>query len=163
LAQCQQSRFQHYRCIQTTQQTYSFLPRFSNAVPLLKFLHWLHVQSHIIFKLCSIAYQTLSSEEPSYLFSMLSLTPKPREFRSSVFFTSVCSQGKIQAGTRVIFSCRAYFWNSLPEHVKSSNSIVSFRHHLKTHHFQSSLSLLCFLSFHSIRLFVDEICIVPRL
>ena len=36
-------------------------PRFSHSVPLLKSLHWLPVQSRIIFKLCTIAYQTLSS------------------------------------------------------------------------------------------------------
>ena len=41
-------------------------PLFSHSVPLLKSLHWLPVQSRIIFKLCTIAYQTLSSEEPSY-------------------------------------------------------------------------------------------------
>jgi len=41
-------------------------PRFSHSVPLLKSLHWLHVQSRIIFKLCTIAYQILSSGEPSY-------------------------------------------------------------------------------------------------
>ena len=36
-------------------------PRFSHSVPLLKSLHWLPVQSRITFKLCTIAYQTLSS------------------------------------------------------------------------------------------------------
>ena len=33
-------------------------PRFSHSVLLLKSLHWLPVQSHTIFKLCTIAYQT---------------------------------------------------------------------------------------------------------
>ncbi|KAK2149636.1 hypothetical protein LSH36_443g03020 [Paralvinella palmiformis] len=53
-------------------------PRVSHSVPPLKYLHWLPVQSHIIFKLCTIAYQTLSSGELSYLYSMLSLTPVVR-------------------------------------------------------------------------------------
>jgi len=57
-------------------------PRFTHSGPLLKYLHWLPVQSRIIFKLCTIAYQSLSSGEPSYLFSMLSLSPKPRELHS---------------------------------------------------------------------------------
>ena len=34
-------------------------PRFSHSVPLLKSLHWLPVQSYIIFKLCSVAYQSV--------------------------------------------------------------------------------------------------------
>ena len=59
--------------------------RFSHSVSLRKSLHWLPIQSRIILKFCTIAYQTLSSGEPSYLFSMLSLSPKPRELRSSGF------------------------------------------------------------------------------
>ena len=42
--------------------------RFSQSVPLLIYIHWLPVQSRIIFKLCTIGYHTLSSGEPSYLF-----------------------------------------------------------------------------------------------
>ena len=59
--------------------------RFFHSVTLLKSFHWLPVQSRIIFKLCTVAYQAISSEEMSYLFSMLSLAPKPREIRSSGF------------------------------------------------------------------------------
>ena len=59
--------------------------RFSHSVPLLKSLQWLLVQSRIIFKLCTIVYQNLSSGEPSYLFPMLSLAPKPRKLPSSGF------------------------------------------------------------------------------
>ena len=39
-------------------------PRFSRSVPLLKSLHWLPVQYCIIFKICTIAYQALSSIQP---------------------------------------------------------------------------------------------------
>ena len=60
-------------------------PQFSHSSPLLKSLHWLPVQFRIIFKLCTIVYQTLSSGEPSYLIYILSLAPNPTEFRSSGF------------------------------------------------------------------------------
>ena len=36
-------------------------PRFSHSVPLLKSLHWVPVQSRIILKVCTFAYQTVSS------------------------------------------------------------------------------------------------------
>jgi len=62
-------------------------PRFSHSLPLLKSLHWLPVQPRIIFKLYTIAYQTLSSGKPSYIFSMLSLTPNPRELSVHLVFT----------------------------------------------------------------------------
>ena len=45
-------------------------PRFSRSVPLLKSLHWLPVNYRIIFKICTIAYQALSSTQPAYLNSM---------------------------------------------------------------------------------------------
>jgi len=45
-------------------------PRFSHSVLLLKLYHWLPVQSLIMFKLYTVTYQTLSSGEPLYLFSI---------------------------------------------------------------------------------------------
>jgi len=110
-------------------------PRFFHSVPLLKCLHWLPVQSHIIFKLCTIAYQTLSSREPLCLFFMFSVATKFRELHSSGFQLLSVPRVKTHAGTRVLVAV-PNFWNLLSEHVKSSNSIVSFRHHLKTHLFR---------------------------
>jgi len=90
----------------------------------------------IHFKLCTIAYQTLFSGEPSYLFSMLSLAPKPRELHSSGFHLLSISRVKTHTGTHDFSVVVPTLRNSLPEHVKSSNSTVSFRHHLKTHLFR---------------------------
>ena len=53
-------------------------PRFSRSVPLLKSLHWLPVHYRIIFKICTIAYQALSSTQPAYLNSMLTPTRNSR-------------------------------------------------------------------------------------
>ena len=39
--------------------------RISHSFPFLKYLYWGHVQSRIIFTLCTIDYQTPSSGEPS--------------------------------------------------------------------------------------------------
>ena len=111
-------------------------PQFSHCVPLLKSLHWLPVQSSIIFTRCTSAYQTLTSREPSYLFSMLPLAPKPRELRSSGFHLLSVPRVKTDAGTRPFSIVVPTVWNSLCEYVKSSNSIVSFCHHLKTHPFR---------------------------
>jgi len=79
-------------------------PRFFHSVPLLKSLHWLTVQSRIIFKLSNIPYQTLSSGELSYLFSMVSLAFKPRELFSSSFHLLSVSRVKLMVG----LSCGPY-------------------------------------------------------
>ena len=46
-------------------------PNFSRSVLLLKSLHWLPVHYRIIFMICTISYQALSSTQPAYLNSML--------------------------------------------------------------------------------------------
>jgi len=67
------------QCIQNyLARVVTLSPRFSHSIPHLKSLHWLPVQYRIIFKINTIADQTLSYGESSYLFSMLSLAPKPR-------------------------------------------------------------------------------------
>ena len=57
--------------------------RFSHSVPLLKSLHWLPIRHRIIFKICTITYQALSSWQPAYLHSML--TPA-RKAASIIYF-----------------------------------------------------------------------------
>ena len=41
--------------------------RFSRSVPLLKSLHWLPVRYRIIFKICTITYQALSTNLHIYI------------------------------------------------------------------------------------------------
>ena len=117
-----------------------------NYLALLKSLHWLPIQSHINFKLCTIAYQTLSSGEPSYLFSMHSLASNPRKLRSSGFHLLYVPRIETHAGTRA-FSIIVVptLWNSVPEQVIKSHSF--FTSPFENSPFQTYLS---FLSFYSI-------------
>jgi len=93
-------------------------PRFSHSVPLLKSLHWLSDQFRVNFNHCTIAYQTLSSREPSYLFSTLSLALKPRKLRSSVFHMLSVPSVKTHARTHAFSVAVPTLWNSLSEHLK---------------------------------------------
>jgi len=56
---------------------------------------------------------------------MLSLVPMTRELRSSGFQLLSVPGVKTHAGTGALSVAVPMFWNSLSEHVKSSNSIVS--------------------------------------
>ena len=76
------------------------------------------VQPRIIFKLYTFPYQTLSSGESSYLFSKLSLAPKPRELRSSGFHLLSVSKFKTHTKTRAFSIAVPTLWYSLTEHVK---------------------------------------------
>ena len=113
-------------------------PRFSRSVPLLKSLHWLPVHYRIIFKMCTIAYQALSSTQPAYLNSMLTPTRNSRQLRSTSSNPLHIPRVKTKAGTRAFSVAAPAVWNSLPASVKSQGNIVSFRRHLKTYLFNAA-------------------------
>ena len=85
-------------------------PRFSHSVPLLKYLHLLHVQSRIIFKLCTIAYQI-----------KLFLPENLHIYFHAFFSPQVCClfpELTTRAGTHVFPVAVPTLWNSLSGHVK---------------------------------------------
>ena len=59
-------------------------PRFSQSLPLLKQLHRLPVSYRINFKLSTLTYRALSTQQPSYLANLLHLSNFHRELRSSI-------------------------------------------------------------------------------
>ena len=89
-------------------------PLFSHSVPLLKSLHWLPVQYRIIYKICTITYQALSSKQPSYLYSLLTPARQSRQLLSSnrnlLFFPSV----KTYVAARALLVAAPTLWNLLP-------------------------------------------------
>ena len=111
-------------------------PHFSHSLPLLKSVHWPPVQYGIIFKICTVTYQALSSKQPAYLHSLLTLARQPRQLRSSdsnlLFVLSV----KTNVGTKAFSVAAPTLWNSLPVSVKSVGNIATFCRKLKAHLFK---------------------------
>ena len=111
------------------------LPRFSHSVPLLKSLVWLPIQHRIIFKICTITYQALSSGHPAYLHSLFTPARMARQLRSSTSRLLFIPRIKTNIGTRTFSIAAPTLWNSLPVSVKSCEDISTFRRHLKTYLF----------------------------
>ena len=111
----------------------TLLSSFSHSAPLLKSLHWLPVRYSIMFKICTITYQALSSKQPAYLHSLLTLTRQPRQLQSSNF-NPLFFQTNV--GTRAFSVAAPTLWNSLPVSVKSVGNITTFCCKLKTHLFK---------------------------
>ena len=121
-------------------------PRFSHSVPLGKSLHWLPVigslslapchwlpvRNRIIFKICIINFQALSSKEPAYLHLLLTLPRQPRQLRSSNSYLLFIASVKTNVGTRAFSVAAPTLWNSVPVSVKSVGNITTFRRKLKT-------------------------------
>ena len=78
-------------------------PRFSRSVPFLKS----PVHYRIIFKMCTIAYQALSSTQPAYLNSMLTPTRNSRQLRLTSSNPLYIPRVKTKAGTQA-FSVAAF-------------------------------------------------------
>ena len=98
----------------------------------LKKLHWLPVQQRIEFKILLIVFKCLNSMGPEYLQSMLSYrcvntTPVLIEPRTS---TSLGDRAFQIVGPRL--------WNSLPDHAKTCNTLLSFKTALKTYLFNKA-------------------------
>ena len=74
-------------------------PRFFHSVPLLKSLHWLPVRYRIIFKICTITYQPLSSKQPAYLHSVFTPARQPRQLQLSGSNLLSVPRVKTNAGT----------------------------------------------------------------
>ena len=89
--------------------------RFSRSVPLLKSLHWLPVHYRIIFKICTIACQALSSTQPAYLNSMLTPARNTRQLRSTSCNPLYIPRVKTKAGTRAFSVAAPTVWNEVPQ------------------------------------------------
>ena len=108
-------------------------PRFTPSKPLLKSLHWLPVQYRIMFKMCTITYQALSSKQPSCLHTLLTPISKPIQLRSSTSDLLFVPKVNTNMGTRAFAVGAPTLWNMLPSSVKSVENIAKFRRHLKTY------------------------------
>ena len=96
------------------------------------------IQRRIKFKPASVTFKATHNEVPPYLSHLLIPYCPSHVFRS--FFSSNLLQ---VPRTNLIFGSRSFrvaaptVCNSLPDSIRSSNTLNSFRRHLKTHYFQA--------------------------
>ena len=50
-------------------------PKFCHTTPILKSIHWLKTNERIEYKLLSLTYTTLTTAQPTYLHSLISVQP----------------------------------------------------------------------------------------
>ena len=99
-------------------------------------LHWLPVVYRIIFKLATLTYRTLYTQQPTYLVNLLHFSDISGTLRSSVSKKHLVPKTKLNIGKRAISVAAPTIWNQLPITVKSSESIGTFRKKLKTYLFE---------------------------
>jgi hypothetical protein len=109
-----------------------------HVTPLLRALHWLPIQARIDYKLSTLCFQFFSGSSPAYFSQLLTVYTPARQLRSSSDSRIlVIPHTKTKTyGQRTFTFCASTHWNSLPSHIRHSQSIQAFKRALKTHLFQ---------------------------
>ena len=110
----------------------------SSSKPLLKQLHWLPVQQRITFKIALITFNVRSSEQPSYLHSLLDNYTPSRNLRSEGQHLLRVPFRKSAAARRSFCFAAPTIWNSLSLSTREATSIGTFKTRLKTELFFSA-------------------------
>ena len=119
-------------------------PVFLSLSALLKSLHWLPVHYRVIFKVCTVVYQVLSSTQPTCLNSLLTQARHPRKLRSTSSNHLYVHQGEDERWNSSFLSCSTYRVDCRMRLMPALNkkeimSIVSFRRRrLKTYLFNAA-------------------------
>ena len=94
----------------------------------LRELHWLRIESRIIFKLLLLVYKYIKGRcPPHYNFEYKSYNTHPNDYL--LLKTTIC---KTKYGKRSFTYSAPRLWNALPLHVRSEEKIDSFKTMVKT-------------------------------
>ena len=116
------------RLITGTKQYDHIKPR-----PALQKLHWLPVESRIIFKVILVTFKILHGLSPAYLSSLLQEHYPSRCLRSSSkSLLTVPTMNSVTCGERAFSFCAPASWYTLPDCLKKAASFSSFKSALKT-------------------------------
>ena len=111
--------------------------KFVHVKPILESLHWLPVSSRIEFKIALLTYKCLNGQAPQYLADLLVPYNSSRQLRSSNKSMLKVPKTKIKTfGSRAFTYAAPTVWNALPEDVKKSNNVESFKKLPKSHYFK---------------------------
>ena len=118
-----------------------FLPikRSAHILPVLHKLHWLPVSSRIEFKIATLTFKVLKFQQPAYIYDLIAPYIPPRSLRSSNKNLLIVPDIRSEMGRRSFSFASPSIWNSLPQHIRSSDSLPAFRGLLKTYLYQKSL------------------------
>ena len=114
-------------------QQISVSPLTSTAsTELLEQLHWLPIEWRIRFKLACLVHKILNTGHPPYLNELIQYHKPSRSTRSSASHLLSVPRHNLSFGARAFRVAAPKIWNSIPLHIRQSQTYSSFRRHLKT-------------------------------
>ena len=108
----------------------------ARSTPLMQQCHWLPIVWRIRFKLATLAYKALHTGRLPHLADLIQLHTTPKSTRSSSSQLLFVPRHNLSFGSRAFCVSAPNVWNTLPLHIRQSQSLSGFRCHLKTHYFQ---------------------------
>ena len=101
--------------------------------------HWLQVKDRIDFKLLLTTFKALHGHAPIYISENLKPYRPSRSLRPiSRNLLTVASSNTSTYGDRVFSFAAAKLWNSLPDHIRCIDTLISFKSSLKTFLFRQA-------------------------
>jgi len=113
-------------------RTVNHSPLSVSASHLLSYLHWLPVRKWTDFKIATLTYKVLSTQQPAYLHNLISYHQPSRVLRSSSQLLLEVPTTKTEFGRRAFSSASPQIWNDIPLPIRYSPSLDSFKCHLKS-------------------------------
>ena len=91
------------------------VPKIYHVTPILKSLHWLKIDERIEYKLLSLTYKALTTAQPIYLHSLISVQPPCGTHSSSVVtLPRPPTPSSLRITNRSFRYASPHLWNQLP-------------------------------------------------
>ncbi|XP_060773433.1 uncharacterized protein LOC132883614 isoform X2 [Neoarius graeffei] len=115
-------------------------PSREHITPVLRQLHWFPIKQRVHFKILLITYKALNNLAPSYLTDLLHRHSPTCRLRSADanLLTPITTSKYRTLGDRAFAIAAPTLWNSLPLAIRNSDTLLSFKRHLKTHLFKTA-------------------------
>ena len=117
--------------------------KYDHIKPVLRQLHWLPVNQHINYKILLLIYKALNGQVPSYITELLmepyAPTRNPRS--SSKNLQKIPPIKLVSYGHRCFSFAAPSLWNPLPNIIRQSSSLPSFKTYKKTFFFKNCHNL----------------------
>ena len=123
----------------------SHTPRHHHITPVLYALHWLPVRFRIEYRIAVITFKTIHGMAPKYLHDLIDIRQNLHyDLRSNKGIVLCDASGKFKRtlGYRSFRAAAPKIWNKLPDDIKVSQKLDTFKRNLKTHYFKLAFSIL---------------------
>jgi len=116
MARLPQSQINEFQNIQNSlARAVTRMTKSSNITPVLKSLHWLKINECVKYKLLSLTYKVLTTNQPQYLHDLISVQPCHNTRSSSmVTLAHPPTQSSLKITNRSFRYAAPCLWNELP-------------------------------------------------